>query len=416
MINPFIGEFLVNPTPLEYSGNTCSHYCLYCFANCRKQSIEAKFKQTLSVLKGYPKSRTFTAELLRNGCPISLSNRTDPFSKTNIDQTISLFQYFNNMPNGLFFQTKGGERIFEALKYIESKKNVCVYITITTLDDKLSKVIEPNAPKTSERIAMAKQLKKLGYEIMIGINPVVEEWISENDIMALAKDLKEVGITHYFFQTLHFRSTDEIAINKILKIPNGKEIIEKAIKVHKPPFTAQKYLQKVCFRLINELQSNAVWIGLPLPNHTFDKLKAKLTKPFPSIYDFFNSCENRNNELIYFEDFKKSMTAGNEILFEKQYSYIQSYIFRINRNLWKGNEKIQSIRTMSELLNIFWNETKLPRSPQHNKIMFQVLKENGKNVLDENGNIILKTRDVFHQPDENGTFAEWIKKYKEIDV
>jgi DNA repair photolyase len=405
MITPFIGEFLINSAPLEYSGNSCSHSCIYCFANNRRSCRQENFKSTINNLKKYPQRKTYTAELLKEGYPIVISNRSDPFSKNNIEQTKSLFQYFKNMPNGLFIQTKGGKDIFEALEIIKEKKNIVFYISITTLNDELSKKIESGVPVTSERIKLAKELKKRGYEIIIAINPCVEQWINEKEIIKLASDFKKCGIIHFIFQPLHLRKDYENALKQISKLPNGDIIITNALNYHKAPRISQLYTQRIVLRLINELKVNALWFGLPYPSDFFMDINKKLGRNYPSMYDFFNYCVKNKLDKIYFKDFYSALSKGNEKFFEKEFNGLSSYILRINRGVWKGNTKVQSIKTIKEVLNIFWNEKRLTPSPQNNYIMFSKIIKDGNPVIDKAGDIILQLNKKFPLPDKNGSFV-----------
>ena len=92
MIDPFYGEFLLHPSPLECSGNTCSHNCCYCFSNIRRSCRYSNIKQTLTQLKNFQSSNTYKNTLIREKYSICLSNRTDPFSKTNYIETLSMLE------------------------------------------------------------------------------------------------------------------------------------------------------------------------------------------------------------------------------------------------------------------------------------------------------------------------------------
>lgn len=398
MITPFIGEFLIHPAPIDCSGNTCSHNCLYCFANNRRGCRIDNLKSTINLLKKYPQSKSYTGALIREGYPFCLSNISDPFSKTNIEQTKGIFQYLNNMPNGIFFQTKGGDRIHEAIELIKEKKNVVFYFTITTLNDELSKKIEPGAPVSSERIKMAYELKKQGYEIIIAINPCVKEWITENEIIDFAIENKKHGITHYIFQQLHLGK--EYKNDKISKLPNGKQTVETGLNHNKKPYTGQLYVQKIVMRLINEVKVNALWFGMPYNTDFFTDINKKLGKSFPSLYHFFNHCVNNDLKEVFHSDYIQSLSVGNESFFNKEFTGIPAYIFRINRGLWKNNPQVQGLRTINDLLKIFWNEKRLANSPQNNFVMFEKTDQK-----DNEGNIILKRKQILAQPDENGSFA-----------
>ena len=158
--------------------------------------------------------------------------------------------------------------------------------------------------------------------------------------------------------------------------------------------------QRIVLKLINELKVKALWFGYPLPSEFFIDINNKLGKVFPSMYDFLNYCQDNNLQEITFNDFYKSLSLNNEQFFEKQFNGMSAYIFRTNRGVWKGNDKVQNISTVKELLNIYWNEKRMSISPQNNYVMFE-----NKGQKDNDGNIILNKRKDFFKPDENGSFA-----------
>ena len=203
MIKYFSAEFLLHPCALDYSGNTCSHNCFYCFANIKKKERHANLRQTYNLLSGKSKSNTITNALLKLGYAICVSNRSDPFSDNNYKFTLPVLQMLAKRENGIFFQTKGGKGIDDALKILKNKDNVIWYITITSLSEKISRQIEPNAPLPIERIKLAKKLKQNGQEVIIAINPCEPEWMPEKDMRELEDRMAEIDVFHYVFQPLH---------------------------------------------------------------------------------------------------------------------------------------------------------------------------------------------------------------------
>lgn len=382
MINPFYGEFLLHPSPLEYSGNTCSHNCAYCFSNIRRSCMYSEFKSTVSTIKKMNNGNSYTKKLLRNGYSVCISNRTDPFSKTNYRESIELFKYFANIENGIFFQTKGGTGVDESLQILKDKKNIVFYITITTLNPIISKKVEPGAPLPIERINLAKKVKGLGYEVIIAFNPIVEEWISDNEIYSLANELKKYGITHFIFQKLHLNKKDVNNFNEFRKKAFSDDTINQAI--NKKDKTSQLYLQNI-LETLRQDEFNVLAFGMPYKTKFFDDIIKTLGKSFPSNYYFFNSIKE-DKKIYSFDDYYNSLiTDNNEKSFwESDHGNISAYIMRVRRDLWKGNDKVQSIRTLKDVLKCYWNEEKLSGSPQNNFMFKKIL-----NKTDNDGNILL---------------------------
>ena len=79
-------------------------------------------------------------------------------------------------------------RDIDLLKEINSKNNVIVKFTITTPDDNLSKIIEPNVCVSSKRLEVIKKLNDNGIFAGIMMNPVLPFITDkEDDIKKLVK-------------------------------------------------------------------------------------------------------------------------------------------------------------------------------------------------------------------------------------
>ena len=177
MIECFYGELLLNVTPVELSGNKCSHNCAYCFANIQRDDRYSDIEHTVKFL-GKDKHTGLVGDFWDNGYSLTLSNRTDPFSETNITDTLVLARIFSTVENGIFIQTKLGRReyIDKFLENIGTKRNIVWYITITTPNDDIAKIIEPGAPSPTERMKTAKYLHDLGFTVIVAFNPFVKGW------------------------------------------------------------------------------------------------------------------------------------------------------------------------------------------------------------------------------------------------
>jgi DNA repair photolyase len=130
--------------PLEYSGVDCTNHCQYCFAkgySCR----ESDYQKFQKLIRHLDKRKNLAAELFKTGKPVLLSNRSDPFCEANRRETSSVLKLLRQFPNGIYFQTKTGDGMEEALEIMGEKQNVAWYITVTCADDELSKKLEPNA-------------------------------------------------------------------------------------------------------------------------------------------------------------------------------------------------------------------------------------------------------------------------------
>lgn len=379
MIDPFYGEFLLHPSPLECSGNTCSHNCCYCFSNIRRSCRYSNIKQTLTQLKNFQSSNTYKNTLIKEKYSICLSNRTDPFSKTNYIETLSMLEYLKNLENGIFFQTKGGYGIDEAFDILKDKKNILFYVTITSKNNDILKVIEPNSPSYEEKIELIKKAKNNGYNVIVAFNPVVKNWLPEKDFYDIVSDVNKIGVKNFIFQKLYLSKNDIKGFTEDRKKRFEDEILIDAVK---KTSENQYYLQSLVVELIKR-GNNAVAFGMPFKTDLFKDIRSTLGKCFPSNYDVINYCFDNKVKQITFNDYKKVLNENQNDLFNKEFKGLSTYIFRIARQVWKGNDKIQSIRTINDVLNAYWNYKQISGSLQNNKL-FSVAQEK-----DDENNLIL---------------------------
>lgn len=378
MTSEFFAEFLIHPCPIEYSGNTCSHNCGYCFSNIRSPARFSDVGQTCKLFSGKSKSKGLLAFLVDRGYPVCVSNRSDPFGNSNIIDTKAVLSIMAQRKNGIFFQTKGGEREDEAIEIIKDKKNVVMYITMTTLNDDISKRVEPGAPLPSQRIKLARKAKALGWSVIIAVNPCVEAWMPQESLESLEDVMLSIGVRHYIFQKLKLNSADVKTFSDFRKSQFSDSEIKLAVSGKDLYFQAQveRQIQKGITPLA---------FGMPFKTAFFDEINAALGKAMNGNYAFFNRCFSSGKEYVTFDDYFDAIIGENKELLEYTGKEAPKYIMCQNRGAWKDSWTAKEARTFTDVLRCFWNNKRLSGSPQNN-FLFQKV----KNEKDEFGNIVLR--------------------------
>jgi DNA repair photolyase len=370
MIDLFHGEFLLHPAPLEISGNTCSHSCAYCFSNIRCGERYANVSSFINSLKNAPKENTLSATLLNKGYAICLSNRTDPFSNSNKVITDTWVKYLINLPNGIFFQTKGGEKFCDTINYLSSngKTNIVSYFTITSRNNDLLKKIEPGAPTYEDRLVQIKYAKKSGCLVIVAFNPICEEWMPRKDFELTISEMMDAGVDHFIFQRLHMNKSDIKTFTNDRMCRFGDELQKATIRKNNP---GQTYLQERLLSVYDK--TNALAFGMPYRTDFFTEVRKKLGKCFPSNYDFINYCYNKGRGLYNFDDYKKSLMVDDDPVFNTEFKGLSAYILRVARQVWKGNKEAQSVKTLIDVLKIYWDDKRISGSPQNNFLFQRVI-------------------------------------------
>ena len=165
----------------------------------------------------------------------SMSDTYNPMEKT-YEQTRNALKLIEKYNYGVSIDTKSDLilRDLDILKEINKKNNVIIKFTITTPNDKLSKIIEPNVCVSSKRLEAIKTLTDNNIFTGIMLNPVLPFITDkEEDIKELVRLAHEHGakfIHTYMGMTLR-ENQREYYYNKLDN--NFKGIKEKYIKYYK---------------------------------------------------------------------------------------------------------------------------------------------------------------------------------------
>lgn len=382
MIEGFYSEFLIHPAPLEYSALKCSHRCAYCFADFRNKEMNHNVSKVVKQLTGQSRSNGLVQKLINMGYPICLSNRTDPFSPNNSPITKKICEVLSALENGIFFQIRGNHNYKEAFDVISNKKNIVVYVSITTKRDEHSKKLEPNAPTYKQRVEIIQQAKKQGWPVICAFNPCIEDVLPIQDIEEITKQLDGIGVTHYIIQKMRLPKTFVSKMPKRKYDALGKNAVDYAVS------GKNDYVR----RIVNDLRDrglNALSYGMPYKTDFFKEINKTLGKYFPSGYEFVNYVFDSGKETYTFKDYFNSTMIGNECLLKLKGKEFHKYIMSQNRGVWKDSYTAQNAVSFEDVLRVFWNNKRMEASPQNLFGLFDVADQK-----DDDGNIILQKRSV----------------------
>ena len=173
----------------------CSHGCIYCDSRSNCYHID-----NFDVPRGKENALNILEKELskykRGVVGIgSMSDTYNPFEKQ-YEQTRGALKLISKYNFGVSIDTKSDLilRDIDILKEINSKNNVIIKFTVTTPNDELSKIIEPNVCVSSKRFNAIKELSDNGIFVGFMMNPVLPFIIdNENDIKKLVKLAYENG-------------------------------------------------------------------------------------------------------------------------------------------------------------------------------------------------------------------------------
>ena len=381
MISPYKGEFLINPIPLELDLNYCSHSCAYCFANLNNPNRKADLNKIINQIRNAHNSNSLTSYLINNKYPILISNKIDPFAKSNYKVTLPLLEILKSKEIPVAFQTKGGDGIDEALQIIDKS---AFYISISFLNDELRKKIEPASPSIDSRFELISKLKEKGHSVSVGINPVIPQWLNYDEYDILLDKLKSLGVNNIWLETLHLnkKQIDNLSKREIDAI--GQEVLEISKKRHHHNLFTKHLVNYTDIAIkngFNQLTGNQPFYS-EYWNDTHEVYKGKTLKTYQ---DFINYCfTDVKDGAIDFDEFYNFIKKD---YYEIEFSGLDGFVYNIGRNHWRRDaDKMKNLKTFKDLLVYFWN------TPEFSKSIFQIqlfkpylnIKEKKFEVCDKN--------------------------------
>ena len=194
--SPDIGfDRSVNP----YRG--CEHGCIYCFARpthaYHDLSPGVDFESRLFVKP--EAAKLLHAALSRPGyevAPIALGTNTDPYQpiEEHWRVTRSVLELLLETKHPFTITTKS-DRVLRDLDIIAPAARLgiaSVAISVTSLDPKIHKTLEPRAPAARKRLAAIRALTDAGVPAYVSVSPIIPQ-ITDHEIEAIVAAAAEAG-------------------------------------------------------------------------------------------------------------------------------------------------------------------------------------------------------------------------------
>lgn len=209
----------------------CTHGCIYCDSrstcyqmNHAFEDIEVKSNAMILLEESLKRKK--------HKCMIGTGAMTDPYIP--LEETLKItrqsLELINQYEFGISIHTKSNRilRDLDLLKSINQKSKCIVQMTLTTYEEALCKLIEPNVSTTKERFETLKILRDHGIQTVVWLSPILP-FINDTkeNLMGILEYCKEanvygiicfnMGVTlregnrEYFYQMLdrHFKTLKE---------------------------------------------------------------------------------------------------------------------------------------------------------------------------------------------------------------
>jgi len=192
----------------------CEHGCIYCFARPTHAyhglSPGLDFETRLFSKPGA--ARLLEAELRKPGyiCKtLQLGANTDPYQpiERRLKLTRSILEVLSAFNHPVTITTKSDlvVRDLDILVPMAARGLVAVGLSVTTLDVKLSRQMEPRAPTPRKRLAVIRQLSDAGIPVRVMCAPIIpalNDWEMER-ILEAAADHGATGANYILLRLPH---------------------------------------------------------------------------------------------------------------------------------------------------------------------------------------------------------------------
>lgn len=152
----------------------CTHGCIYCDARSDCYHTPKPFED-IEVKQNAPELLEKALRSKRKKCMIGTGGMSDPYMhcENHLKLTQRCLKIIEKYGFGLSIQTKSDRilRDLEILKRINKKAKCVVQMTLTTYNDNLCKIIEPNVCVTSKRFEALKIFRDNGIPTVVWLSP-----------------------------------------------------------------------------------------------------------------------------------------------------------------------------------------------------------------------------------------------------
>lgn len=154
----------------------CTHGCIYCDSRSRCYQMNHDFED-IEVKQNAPWLLEKALRSKRKKCMIGTGAMCDPYMhcEEQLGLTRRCLEIIDHYGFGLAIQTKSDRilRDLELLKSINQKAKCVVQMTLTTYDEELCKILEPNVCTTRKRYEALQIFRENGIPTVVWLSPIL---------------------------------------------------------------------------------------------------------------------------------------------------------------------------------------------------------------------------------------------------
>jgi len=193
-------DFSINP----YRG--CEHGCIYCFARpthsylnlspgldfetriIAKVNAAERLRETFARARYVPK-------------PINIGSATDAYQpverRLRITRSVIEVMVEHQHPFSVITKSSGVERDLDLIAPMAAAGLAAVYVSVTSLDSALSRILEPRAASPLRRLRTIEALARAGVPVGVSVSPLIP-FINEPELERVLQAAANAGATRAF--------------------------------------------------------------------------------------------------------------------------------------------------------------------------------------------------------------------------
>ncbi|HEY2929553.1 PA0069 family radical SAM protein [Piscinibacter sp.] len=193
-------DLSVNP----YRG--CEHGCVYCFARPTHSYLDMSpgldFEtRIIAKVNAAERLREAFASPSYQPLMLNIGSATDAYQpiERKLGITRSLIELMSECrhPFSLVTKSSGIERDLDLVAPMAAQRLAAVYLSITSLDPQLARILEPRAAAPHRRLRTVEALAKAGVPVGVSVSPVIP-FINEPELERILEAAANAGATSAF--------------------------------------------------------------------------------------------------------------------------------------------------------------------------------------------------------------------------
>lgn len=154
----------------------CTHGCIYCDSRSVVYGMDHPFEDVEAKINA-PELLEKALLSKRKHCMIGTGAMSDPYNHHEEELCITrkCLEIIDKYGYGITVLTKSSRilRDLDLLKSINRKSKCVVQMTLTTYDERICKIVEPNVSSTKERFEVLMKLKEEGIPTVVWLTPIL---------------------------------------------------------------------------------------------------------------------------------------------------------------------------------------------------------------------------------------------------